>query len=592
MHKHISYSAKINNMFKPFLIVSCLIWALILSLLLPIPVLAEVESSSANNLSEYQRKYISLYQQKNNPLDEFLSRYFQRELPRFDYVLQGLNTQISLPDFLNRVKTYQSEHAGEFAAGQELADLKLGEQVVTWSETLKLLNAAYVMAPEWSFSPIVIGGPEKPKNSELWYLSFRSQLTLNLPIYTLKQVEPQVLEAYSQNWEIIQLLPIENLDSLRERMQNELGSAPQVTDGKAFLEQLRKLTPFDRVFARLEQDDPAASLSGVAVKALEAELQPEAQLSKISDQILNLGLGQISLFNPNAVGQVSKLLEGVSSLYKLQELVAKLRNNPDFAVRGQVITHDLDTNRVKLSLPKAESAQSLGLHLDHGYKIIEYRENQTNPSEIGFIKLRQLNEKELLAEPIIQARTFELGDQYLEYAKTDWLFSLKGGIGSLMLDPRLGPQDFQPEGVAEISYSLASVLNWSETYFNLVGSLGQLSQGVGANQDDLFALTTEVGLSKRIYFHQWILNLGLRVGLMNGQLSRGERKLSQSNFGGTLLGGLAYQFNPDLIFGVDAGWRYFPSSSNKWDEGDQSVTLGYGLESNGPVLSVFFNYQI
>jgi hypothetical protein len=590
MGKSISQNAKIKIMFNPIYKLSILFICALPLQTVALPV--QAQPTEAAPLSEFQRKYISLYQQAQNPLDEFLSRYFQRELPRFDYVLQGLDTEVSLPDFLNTARLYQHEHAGELAAGQEPPDLKLGEKVVTWSETQKLLNAAYVMAPQWQFSPIQIGGPEKSKEGEKWYLSFRSQMTLQLPIYSLKQEGPKVLEQYSQSWEIVKLLPIDNIESLRERMLFELGSAPHPSDGKIFLEELRKLSPFDQVFARLEQEDPGPAMMGIAAKALEAELQPGAQVGKLTNQVLELALGQISLFGSDSGNKVNQLLEGVTTLYKMQELVAKLRNHPDFAVKGQVMAHDLKGDRVTLSLPGGETPQSLGLKLDHGYKIVEYLGPDKKASEIGFLKLRQLNEKDLLAEPIIAQRNFELGDQYLEYAKTDFQVNFRGGIGSLTLDPRLGPQDFQPEGSVEILYSLAPFLNWSETYLNLNGSVGMLSQGQGNNSNSLVAMTLEGGLSKRFHFRQWVFDLGFRMGQINGQLSQGVRDLSQSNIGGTAFLGLAYQVNPDFILGLNAGWRYYPSTSKTWKEGDKNINLSYGLESNGPVASLFLNYQI
>jgi len=550
------------------------------------------QPAEAANLSEFQRKYISLYQQAQNPLDAFLSRYFQRELPRFDYVLQGLDTEMSLPEFLVTVRNFQAEHAGELASGQEAPDLKVGEKVVTWSETQQLLNAAYVMAPRWQFSPIQIGGPEKPKDDDNWYLSFRSQMTLHLPIYQIKPTGAEVLEQYSQNWEIVKLMPIVNLENLRERMEKEWGYAPDPSDSKAFLEQLRRLSPYDQVFARIESEDPAPAMMGIAAKALEAELLPGAQLDKVTNQVLDLALGSLSVFPSDAMGQVNKLMEGVTTLYKMQELVAKLRNHPDFAVKGQVMVHELPRDRVTLSLPSGETPQSLGLKLDQGYKIVEHFGPEQKPIEIGYLKLRQLGEKELLAEPIIAQRTFELGDQYLEYAKTDFQVNFKGGIGSLTLDPRLGPQDFQPEGSVEILYSLASLLNVSETYLNLNGSLGLLTQGQGNNSARLTAMGLEAGLSKRLTFRQWVIDLGFRVGQINGQLNQVQQDLSQSLWGGTAFLGLAYQVNPDFIFGIHAGWRYYPSSSTAWKEGNNSINLSYGLESNGPVAHLFLNYQI
>lgn len=570
-----------------------------------------------DNLQTYQRRYISLYQQEGNELDAFLVRFLQRELPRFDYPLLASPAELSLGDFLNQARQYQQDHAGELAAGQTPEDLHFGDKVVTWSDTRRLLDSAYVFAPHWSFSPLKIEGPAQAANDQGWYLVLKSHLSLDLPLYKLAADGPQEQTRFNEDWEIVKLLRIDALDAIRARMQRELGQAPQPEDKAAFLQALRQLSPFGALLDSLEQQNPRQYMQGVARKALAAELSPPEKMAELSQQALKLGtVGELSLFNPEMIGQAGQLLEGVTSLYKLQSLLAEIRKMPEFQLKGQVLEALPKSDRVRLGLGGDETVDSLGLHLDAGYRIVEYRSDREKPVDIGFVKVRDLQEQEVQAQTIMATRSFEPGDQYLEYPKTPFEVKFRGGIGSLILLGQQGvPQDTAPEFSTEISYDLAPLLGWSETYLSLNGAYGSVDWLGNASQQpgqqpiqqpvqqptqgqqqgatvSATVLTGELGLSKRFYFHQWILALGARLGIMNGILSQPQDTLTQQTFGGTLFGGAYYQVNPDFIVGVDLGWREYMNGGPSWNGTVGPVTLSYGLASSGPVLGFFVNYHL
>ena len=566
------------------------------------PTLAAENMASAQqktaDIQEYQRQSISIYQPEDNPLDAFLVTLFQRELPRFDYPVLNSNSSLGLADFLNLAFTHQQEHAGELAAGNEIEDLRFEDKLVTWTDTQRLMNSAYVFAPRWDFSPLQIEGPDysDQMGASGWYIVLKSTLTMDLPLYKLGQTGPQKYASFQESWQILKLLRIEAIDQIRARMRLELGLDPKPEDTQAFMQALRQLQPFGSLFQALEAQDPAVYMSAVASRVLEAELSPGDKIGELSKQALSLGLqGSLTLFNPDALSKTGQLLEGVGALYKLQNLLAEIRKTPEFTLKGQVEEHVLDSDQVLLSLAGQESVKSLGIKLDAGYQIVEYLQqgDEVKPVEIGFVKVRQFNDRQVITQPIIVSRTFEPGDQYLERPKTNFELKLRGGIGSLILDQNLGPLDTAPEFSGELSYALASQLGWSETFLSLNGTFGMIDRAVtGQAPISAQVLTGEMGLSKRFYFRQWIFSLGARLGLMSGLLDQGQVSLSQQTYGGTVLGGLYYQLTPDFILGLDLGWREYLNGGPLWSGPQGDVNLGYGVGSSGPVAGVFLNYHL
>jgi len=568
----------------------------------------QLQAALSAELQTYQRRYISIYQQQGSELDSFLVTLFQRELPRFDYPLVATGGE--LQPFLLAAYAHQAAQAGALAAGQQPEDLHFGDQVVTWSQTQQILNSAYVFAPEWHFSALEISGPEQSQQtgSQGWYLVLKSRLSLKLPLYRLQASGPELQTSFQAHWEIVKLLPIEALEAIRQRMTDELGQAPRPEEQAAFLQALRHLPPFDRLLPQLENQNPAEYMQAIARKVLELELSSPEKIAEFSQQALQLGLaGSLNLFNPEAMKQAGQWLEGVSSLYQLESLLAEIRKTPEFQLKGQVQEVSADGDWLQFSLGAHETPSSLGLRLDTGYRMIEYRQQgeKLETTEIGFVKLRQLEAQRVEAQTILAARPFELGDQYLEYPKTPFELKLRGGTGSLAL---VGTQtaiyeDFAPEFSAELAYSLAPLLGWSETYLSLNGAFGMIGwpgstqqpwlPGAGLGSTQVSVWTSELGLSKRFYFRQFILALGARLGLMNGMMNPGQEILHQERFGGTVFLGAYCQLSPDLIFGLDLGWREYFNTGGSWRSSSSGpVNPGFGLGASGPVAGIFLNYQL
>lgn len=126
---------------------------------------ASVESASVEQVPEtemFQRKGIAFYQrQPDYPLTRVLRDVLAQALPRFDYPLLYQNEDADLLDFFSQVKAYQQEHAGEIAAHRQAPDetIKFADQVITWSETLTVMNAVLAFSTDWSFTPISLSSP-------------------------------------------------------------------------------------------------------------------------------------------------------------------------------------------------------------------------------------------------------------------------------------------------------------------------------------------------------------------------------------------------------------------------------------------------
>ena len=155
-----------------------------------------------------------------------------------------------------------------------------------------------------------------------------------------------------------------------------------------------------------------------------------------------------------------------------------------------------------------------------------------------------------------------------------------------------------------INYNLAQITGVSELYAHLTGSLtaplGMASlpmSQLGSVSKDAFALPVigEVGLIKRWYLRQFIFELGAQAGLLGGFLFNSQLNDNVPytlSPGGTVLAGVGFQLSPDMLIGLQGGWRFF--LPDKWtsssDKGSTNLDLP-GLASNGPVAEVYASFM-
>ena len=108
----------------------------------------------------------------------------------------------------------------------------------------------------------------------------------------------------------------------------------------------------------------------------------------------------------------------------------------------------------------------------------------------------------------------------------------------------------------------------------------------------------EGGALKRFYWRQFILSAGFKVGYLMGFLTNHpaapNNVPSQATIGLTGLVGLHYQATPDLLLGLDLGWRYYPNEQkNQWTfkkDGTEFSVNYPQIGSNGPIFNIFGTY--
>lgn len=533
---------------------------------LPIPGL-NIQAQAAD-IEQYRRKYISFFPSEDSSLDEVLQAGMGAELPRFTYQMMK-PTDMDLLTFLQAVKRFQKEHAGELAALKEKDNIKFGDKVVPWSETKQVMESAYVFSPEWRFSDIRLTGPHKHEQnkSTYWAVHAESDLDLSLDIFKLTGEEPSKYATEEERWTLTKELKLNNLDSLLRKIKEATGVEIDMDNPlhRPLVLEALKLLP---EFSDIEDEEPSEYLADEVEAAV----------------------------NEDSFGA----------------LATAIKRLEDFILKGDVTAADMKADQVKIGFGDKETPASLGVKMDHGYKLIEYRmqNGQEVPVEVGFMKVRELGADKVSAQPIIVARDYELGDQVKEYPKSGINVGLKAGTTSLGFSGTGEPQNmFSPQVQLDIESNMASLTGVSELYGTLTGGVALPVTAKFDSNVSALGATVEIGVLKKFYMRQLIFNAGIRGGVLMGFLKAPSSSVlntgldssfvpgesySNMGFGATALIGLHYQATADVIFGLDLGYRIF-MGSNEWKTGKDSkasdANLG-GLSSNGPVINLFANFAL
>ncbi|MBT9548236.1 MAG: hypothetical protein IV090_22790 [Candidatus Sericytochromatia bacterium] len=494
----------------------------------------------------YQRKYISFFQTQLTPLNRHAVQWFLKDLPRFNYNLIGSEINGDLLSFLKLVKRYQQENAGQMAATQEKQDAKIGDKVIPWSETQRIMRAAYVFNPDWSYSPIKVTGPHLHKTrdkGEYYAIHVNSTLKLNLNIFKLLNEQPEKYAEIPQTWDLTK----------------------EIVVGSSNSEYLSEYKP-------LEQENPARYMLPTALKVFEEEKkEPEKAMSYL------------------VITEVKKL--------------------EDFILKGDVRKADMPKDDIRLGFGEKETPRSLGVNLDDGYKIWETRQvgGKEQKQEVGFMKVRGFLETEAQAQPIIVGRDFEMGDQIKEYPKAGILPTIRlgttaVGLGGSTAYPVQGSW-FVPQASYDTEYNMARLLGISELYNTLHFSMNwPVNYPINRFRNTgVISGLIEVGTVKRFYLRQWIFSAGIRGGYLIGALINHPDAQTtvptQASLGITPTLGIHYQATPDLMFGLDLGARIYPgfglADKESWEYKEDGFTRDVTfpmLSSVGPYLTFFGNY--
>lgn len=455
-------------------------------------------------LQRYQRKYISFFYPQDYALNEKLSQSFAADFPRFDYHLASTALEVSLTDFLTQVQRYQASQAGAIAAGKTPEDQRFGDKVVSWSETQKIAQSAYVFVPRWQFESIELEGPY-PENEDRpdgnWYMHAVSDVRLDMDLYNLKKTGLVPDHTVSDTWQAEREEALKISGSLIRRAADAASTSDDPIDLKEKLSSSER----SRVLKELYKNRTFASEAQKVMRQ-----RPERYMMSAAVKQLSMG--------------------GV---------IQEIRSLNEFLIRAEIAEPNMQTDRIEISLGEGETADRLGIRTDASYKVIEYipQEGKLERREVGFMKVRERNQETLIAQPIIVGRDFELGDQVVEYPQRGLGFNLRGG-GIYRLDP----EGFGGNIGLDLDMNLGPLTDLSETYITLSGAYlvlpGTFSGGL-----------VELGLQKKWFFRQFIVAAALRGGGVFDDDLRGG--------GITGLLGFHWQQSPDFGYGIDAGWRQY-----------------------------------
>lgn len=473
-----------------------------------------VAAAPDSQIQRYQRKYISFFYPQDYPLNEALANAFQRGFPRFDYHLISTSLSMSFDEFLDQTRAYQEKVAGDIAAGREVKDPRFGDKVVSWSETQKIAKSAYVFVPVWKLGEISIDGPYATDTSKplaaAWKIDAKSDASVKMAIWNLAGNSPQKVKTISDSWTVTRnqalTIPLDQVILAAQQYNRTAATKDQIklseslssTQREGLLKHLRENTRLNQQMSEIEEQDPYTYMMPSAVKSI--------------------GYGSV-----------------IGSIQRMDE----------FLIRAEVDNPDMQKDRVSVKLGEGETAKSLGIGLDSGYKLVEYVKGESKPREIGYMKIREIDKSTLFGQPIIVGRDFELGDQIVEYPKAGFGINLRGGVNLDGSFSKLGGG-----GGIDLDFDIGPAFGVSELYFDLSGGYF----------NSYFLI--EAGLYKKWYWRQLFFDLGLRAG---GSI--GDEKLSAgtpgagNGFGATGMLGLGFQATPDIAFGIDTGWRQYSNLS-------------------------------
>ncbi len=574
----------------------------------PLPAAAQT-APPLPETEHYARKHISFYlEEPDFPLNEVLTQLFKSQLPRFDYHLISTQIGTSLPTFLAQVQRHQREKAGELAAtqrkefsSQEQGELKIGEKVVTWSETQQIAKAAFVFGSHWEFSPVYLTGPTLRREQE----NEKGEFKVDLPDNAYTQIEIVKKKKYNpktkkeEDIEVRQLLYWEvgagtdlsfqmavyalNTEPAKHQLNwpNRwyIGNNYVVTHSD--MAAARKLAPKPQEFDPLKSRDQAYLLK---IRRFQAMLEVEPT----------------ETYMDQAVGKLRYDTSWFSSLS------TRLKQEDAFKLKSEVVELYPPQDRAKASFGAKESAATLGVRTRDWLEQIEWVETDgvMQKKNLGLVRIRGFYQDDMLVQPVFVPRNLELGDTLQEdpHSRNNNLailggyYSFPGKLSgpSLSLDfswatetlsaesfhQRIRERAAQTPERSELALALEEATGWEWNYLVGVTLPADLEQ---------FRLTSKIfldlhlGLSLRRYERQWLYHLGVAPMLILSSKrkenteagdtnSQEERETLPEAFGLKFLAGAGYAFNPNLSLGL---------------QGSLMLAAPYGLGGEGQ-LQLFF----
>lgn len=317
---------------------------------------------------------------------------------------------------------------------------------------------------------------------------------------------------------------------------------------------------------KLTGDTPTLYSTVEGTWNLKNEVSP-SEGSSLSKVQANKYFSEIALSKiQDEVDSVKKKMLPISGLGELIKAIKKL---DDFILMGQV-SEGSDMFNTILDFGSQDTPKALGIKMDNSFKVFEDKDGKS--VEIGFLKARQINDKNIFAQSIMSSRNFEMGDQVKEYPQMGLNVVGKLGLSNFTVG---NESKMVPHAILKGEYNIAEWINLSETYATFTSGIGlPINSPLG-----LWNAVAEIGIEKKLYLGQFVLSGNISGGGMKAFAlgSNGNTVETELIYGGTALLGAGWQFNPDLLISLDAGYRLYPNIN---------------MSSNGLIFNLSGHYSL
>jgi len=542
----------------------------------------------------YTRKHISFFlEEPDFPLNQVVVDKFRAQMIRFDYHLISSQVGGDLLRFLSQVQRHQREKAGELAASNrkqfsspEQGELRLGEKVVTWSETQQIAQAAFVFGTHWDFSPVYLKGPTMHVIQENEKGEFKHP---DLPADAYTRIRTVKKKKYNQKTKKEEDIEV------REFLYWEVGAGTDLS----FLLRIFRLATEPEQYLQwsngwyignnyvVTREDMAA-----ARKLAPKPRQFDPELSSDQNYLLKIRRFQAMLEVVPADRYMDQAVRELRfSNAWFGALSSVLKQDEAFKLKSEVVELFKPQDRAQASFGEKESAASLGVKTRDWLEQVEWVEEQGYRSKksLGLVRIRGFYQDDFLVQPMFLARDLELGDRLDEYPSKNWQINFAGGYysfpgqlsgASLNLDlswatGTLTPFQFQqriqeklalhPEK-SERDLALEESLAWDWDYFGGV-TLPLDFKTYGVSQKIFFDL--HAGLLWRKYERQWHYSWGVAPMLVissqknensssdaSSDTSGSERNTLPEAFGLKILAGAGYAFSRNFGLETQGGLMF------------------------------------
>lgn len=502
--------------------------------------------AQAADASVTAQKATVIYPRTDSPLNNMLMQAMRQDLPTLSYRMLG-KAGSDPKVLLIQLQEYLKTHPNEAAMHQDLDTLQLGDQSISWGDVKAISASGVVMVPDWSYGTLDLTGPHQVGTGmpETWELRAETDLNLNLELYDMTAAVPTLASTVRNSWHISKAIPIRDIGQLMSLVKDVTKSEVDIHNSLhqiLILDVLRKLPTFQQMLSQ----NPAEYL---ATESLQA--------------VATTG------FAP---------------------LVASLKQQSIILPKGGVQQVDMK-NLVKIGISDSDPVKP---RVDLGYKILD-----AQGAEVGYAKVRQFDATTASLQPIMAKRDYAIGDQVMAVPKLNLNLVLRGGTSTLSVDGPYGNNPlslFNPSTELEVQYDLGPLLGWPEFFATLTGGATFVLPAQSYSlqpQPTPMGFNGELGVLKRWFFGQWILDTGLSGGLLFGYTNNTQppyyEPLTSFGFQGTARVGINYQFTPEFIIGLQTGLRF--ASGGQWmSPVPNSYPNVQALGGLGPIILLSANW--